>query len=138
MEKVFNLFELMKIIQKRPGMYLWDQKTVRSIIIYISAYSFWIWISWKENLLESENFIKFQDYIVENTIWMTNRTDECWKYWDCLLKVTNNDEEKAFDLFFELMDEFITNENISIDLPPPPDYLKIVQELDNWKISEGK
>lgn len=138
MEKVFNVFELMKIIQKRPGMYLWDQKTVKSLIIYISAYSFWVWIFEKEYLLESENFNKFQDYIIEKTIWMANRTNECWKYWDCLLKATNNDEEKAFDLFFELMDEFIGIENISIDLPPPPDYTKMAQEWDNWRMSEDK
>lgn len=139
MEKVFNLFELMKLVQKRPGMYLLRKKSIYDLLNF--KYWYQIGVSRDNNLddlIEIKKFHKFQDYIIEKTIWMNNRTNDCYLSHDCLLKVTNNDEGKAFDLFFELMDEFIAIENIVIDLPPPPDYAKMAQEWDNWKMSEGK
>jgi hypothetical protein len=47
---------------------------------------------------------------------MDNRNNDCWKYWDCLLKVSSYNEEKAFDLFFELLDKFIEENNIEINI----------------------
>jgi hypothetical protein len=112
--KYLSLLELIKLIQKRPWNFLWDRKNIKDLIIFISWYSFGIW---NENkILKNEEFYKLQDYIIENTIWIENRTNECWIYWDCLLKVTGWNDEKAFDLFFTLMDEFIEKEKIEINI----------------------
>ena len=45
---------------------------------------------------------------------MENRTDKVFLSHDCLLEFTNWNEEKAFDLFFKLLDEFIKIERIKL------------------------
>lgn len=116
MGKIYNIFELLKIIQRRPWMFLIKKKSIYDLLNFKYWYQMWLWDCWYENKLLYELFHIFQDYIVEETIWMKNRTDDCWKYWDCLLKVSNWDEEKAFDLFYELLDKFIEKENIEINI----------------------
>lgn len=106
---------MLKIIEIRPWMFLRKKKTIYGLYDFISWYKIWVIDSWYTEKLLSEKFRKFSDYITENTIWMDNRTNDCWLPYDCLLKVTNMDESKAFDLFFELLDKFIEKENIEID-----------------------
>lgn len=110
----YSIIELLKLIKQRPWIYIWTNRNVKSVIIFISWYSFWIWND--NELLKDEQFNKFQDYLIDKTIWMDNRNNDCWKYWDCLLKVSSYNEEKAFDLFFELLDKFIEENNIEINI----------------------
>lgn len=112
MEKIRNIFEMLKFIQLRPWMYLIKKKSIYSLLEFKYWYQIWVGSSGFGDVLLYEKFHEFQDYIIEHTIWRKNATNDCWKYWDCLLKVSNWDEEKAFDLFFELMDKFMIQENI--------------------------
>lgn len=119
MKKIYSIFELFKIIQKRPWMYLWEKQTLTNLLGFLAWYSFWIWDDNKKLL--NKLFYKFQDYIVEKTVGMDNRTNDCWMFQDCLLKVSDGNEEKAFYLFFELLDNFIEKERIVIDISSPVD-----------------
>lgn len=106
---------MLKLMQQRPGMYLWERQIVSNILSFVYWYQIWVGDCWHEEELHYELFYKFQDFIVENTIRMDNRTDDCWMINECLLKVSNGDEKIAFTLFFKLLDKFIEEEGIEIE-----------------------
>lgn len=114
MSKIQDIFTLLKCIQQRPIMYLFWGKNLIGLLNFISWYSIWIWNSWYWDTLLKDKYFRFHEFIIEKTIWMQNRTDKVFLSHHCLLDFTNWNEEKAFDLFFKLLDEFIKVERIKL------------------------
>lgn len=116
MEKIYSIFELLKIIEQRPWMYLLWKKSLNSLLDYLYWYINWVWTCWWSDKLLLEEFHNFQEYIVDNTIWKENRTNDCYLYWDCILNISNWDDEKWFNLFFELLDRYLSDYKVLIEI----------------------
>ncbi len=118
-----SLFWEFDIIKKRSWMILWSWPDIRMLAGYIAWFRSGSknfirdeWKRWNEIVI----FHQFQDFIREKykTLFPDHHL-----YQDILLLASNNDPEKAFDLFFELFDEYKKEKGIIYewDNPTPVD-----------------
>ena len=93
------IYELLLKIKERPGMYL-GKKSIIRLNMFISGYylrQYEIDYSYRSILEKFGDFVN--DYCLTNARaagWATN-----------IYRYAKKDDEKAFDLFFELLDEFL-------------------------------
>ena len=117
-----NIFEIPIIIKNRFKNYVVINEkwvfTLESLLNFIRWYQYWA-LDWeKENdiLVNIDKWKDFELYIILKTVWYNYANNNFMWIYKSLLKVSDNDEEKAFDLFFKLLDEFIEKEWIKIDI----------------------
>lgn len=116
---IINIFEIPYKIKKRPSLYLVYSKNYKCcllslILTYISWY--WIWIKDVDWFSPDNNWFKFLKYIRYYTIWNNCQYNYIPNVYECIMLAVDNDEEKALDLFFKLLDEFIEKEWIKIEI----------------------
>ena len=119
-----NIFEIPLLVKRRPEMYLtmikWfdGNKKISSLFNFIHWYLYWVW-DWKKTtrkILNLEKWHEFMLYIIINTVWYSKGNEEWLFSFDSLMLACNDNEEKALDLFYKLLDEFIKKENIQINI----------------------
>lgn len=116
MNDLCTIIELLFIIKIRPRMYL-QKKSIYSLIDYVSWYQTWVFrFNINDEDIKRDEHLKFKDYIIENTVWFDYANKNRLLSHDCLLFKTNWDEEKAFDMFYDLLDKFIEKEWIKVDI----------------------
>jgi len=102
MDPIYEMFER---IRKRPGMYL-GKMSVTNLHIFTIGYVT-AQLEFNENYKTS--FSDFNHFIDKK---FNNSSTMGWA--NLILKLTNGDEEKALERFFELLDEFKKQENRSV------------------------
>jgi len=106
-----GLFELLKKIQEKPGLYL-GNASITSLRMFILGYRFArseMNVSTTED--ESDFYKNFQPWLQNH---LSIRTVNAW---DKILLLTCTDEKAAFDYFFLLLDEFLLRDK-SQDIDP--------------------
>ena len=108
-----NLFLLFWYLKNRPWMWLVDRNLL-SLQWFIQWYIMSLYSHDNEVLFEKYDSIlsKFYQYIHLKLDW------KFWVnflWWQLILLEANNDQEKAFNLFFELFDEFKKEKGIEYE-----------------------
>jgi phosphoribosylanthranilate isomerase len=109
-QKIRNIYDLLDAIQPRPALFFGKKSIVR-LNAFLNGYffaskDFEIDFDWKKF-----HSISFQNYIAKHFDW-----DESTVGWaNIILEECNNDEEKAFDLFFALLEEFKLEKESDLD-----------------------
>jgi len=99
MESVYEMFE---DLRQRPGMYL-GKKSITLLDVYFGGY---IHDEFKSNPNYHTSFFGFTDFVRKY------HNGSLSKGWPTLiLDAVNGNEEKAVDLFYELLDEFLIGQN---------------------------
>ncbi len=106
--KINNIFELIEFIQKRPGMYI-GNNTITSMETFLNGYIFASDIN-NLNLDIYPKFWYFHEWVKEHYNWFESTAG--WK--NIILAESNNDEEKALNVFFELIAKFKEIKPISV------------------------
>ena len=112
-KKESSIFWLLQVINNRPSMFLWG-KNLYLLLWFIYWITSWLELLWIEvQRLEEESKI-IHDFLqhtwkklqyVEKQYPPDNPLRQYITH-ELLLLASNNDPEKAFDLFFELFDEY--------------------------------
>lgn len=119
-----NIFEIPLLIRRRPEMYLtlikwfeWNKK-ISSLFSFIHWYLYWVgdWTPKNRKILNIDKWHDFNMYIIINTVWYDKANEEWISAFTGLLIVCDYDEEKALDLFYQLLDQFIEQEWIKINI----------------------
>lgn len=114
--------ELLSILKKRPGMYLGRTELSRFVLWshgYINAMQL-------ADLSEQHNLLPdgLQEFVAMKYLGKTQTA----KGWFTLIRETEPDEEKAFWIFFEMLDEYL----LSLDYEPIPVWDNIKDNLKYW------
>jgi phosphoribosylanthranilate isomerase len=104
-----NIYALLAAIQSRPAWYL-SKLSITLLRTFLDGFDWALklndlkfdWKNFRPNK-ESGSSISFQDWIAEKFLGFTS-TSMGWN--NIILEQTDKDEEKAFDLFFALLEEF--------------------------------
>lgn len=109
--KINNQFELIELIKQRPGLYI-DSNNITSMQNFLNGYDFACLV----NEIEYNNvyplFWYFHEWVMEKYNWYESTAG--WK--NIILKNNNDDEIKALEVFFEMINEFKTLKPVSIEL----------------------
>jgi phosphoribosylanthranilate isomerase len=101
-QKLLSLYDLLLMIHCRPQMYL-GEKSLSKLWVFLEGFSTALYLS-------NANFDKGKYDTEEFREWMGEKVGYGYpNSIDCMthiLRKLNNDEEKAFDLFFALLEEF--------------------------------
>jgi len=99
MESIFGMFE---DLRERPGMYL-GKKSITLLDAYFGGY---IHDEFKSNPNYHTSFSGFTDFVRKY------HDGSLSKGWSTLiLDAVDGDEEKAVDVFYELLDKFLIEQN---------------------------
>ncbi len=101
-----DILNLIKMVKLKPGLYV-GRKSLVKLRSFLDGYVFAM--RYNNIKYNSVQYNMFNDWIASK---YNIRTSELWDTY--LPRITNN-EEKAFDLFFEELEEFLkkhTNENL--------------------------
>ncbi|MEP1305938.1 MAG: hypothetical protein ABJK11_16225 [Balneola sp.] len=124
--KIENIFELIELIKKRPGLYIADSN-ITSIQNFIYGYD----LACLVNNIEHKNvfplFWYFHEWIKEKYNWSSSTAG--WK--NIILQENNNDEIKSLDVFFAQIEEFKKLHPISIE------YIELTKENLEFNNSEN-
>lgn len=95
MESIYEMFE---DLRERPGMYL-GKKSITLLYVYFGGY---IHKDFKANFTNYHtSFCDFTEFVRK---YHNGSLSKGWS--SLILDATDGDEEKAVDLFYELLDEF--------------------------------
>lgn len=115
--KVNNVFELIELIKKRPGLYI-GNNNITSMQNFIDGYDFACLVNDIEHNNVYPLFWYFHEWAMEKYNW--GESTAGWKH--IILQENNNDEIKALSVFFEEIDEFKKLHPISIE------YIELTKE----------
>ncbi|AHJ31459.1 hypothetical protein [Nodularia spumigena] len=118
---MFDLYELISKIRKRPAMYL-GQISISNLRTFLAGYCFARRQMGMPQTPQEQQFSQFQSWIQEKINQTSNQT------WDQIILSFSQDQQTALQTFFNLFDEFIQTENI--------DELKSNQ-TNNLKVASG-
>ena len=104
---MYGMHDLFKDIRKRPGMYLKKVSITQLELIYMG-----FWLSLQINNIPYENKSKKLfplpfDYFNEFIICHYDTGSRALNSFSNILRINNYDEEKSFEIFFELYDKFM-------------------------------
>lgn len=102
-----NIYELLAFLKRRHNFYL-TSKSITSLQNFLNGYL----LNKVPNNEEEMVFYNYKYWLKEKA---NDDGDLSFPYSRSLLKICNGDEEKAFDKFFELLDEY--REQIQKDSP---------------------
>lgn len=124
-----DFYELLDYIRQRPAMYL-SEKSITLLYGFLAGYNFDKWIETVKNT--NPPFGEFNNWVAMKLGFYESTSG--WRR--MLLKVENGDEEKAFDRFFVLLDEF-KQRQAKVILSAVPDATKTwrYQIVDGEKIN---
>ena len=123
--KINNIYDLITLTKRRPGMYIGEAK-ISTMHSFLDGYTF---CSFIHNIRQEDVFPQFwyfHEWAMHKYGW--GESTAGWKR--VILTENNYDEEKALEVFFEMMDEFKTLHPISIKK------LKLTQENLDYHKSE--
>lgn len=108
--KFLSIFWLFEPIKNRYWMYFYWKK-FSELEAFISWFMFVLNNSKLFPSFEQEKniYLEFHEFIVKK---LSNKHWNILSYYRLILLEVGNDEEKAFDLFFELWDEFVKEKGI--------------------------
>ena len=103
-----SIIWILEFIRKRPGMYYGKEKNIIYFDIFLAGFDLWMmfshWSNQDSSLPKDKNlFDQLKEYII---IKYQQTFPDVYFYDKLLLLASGNDPEKAFNLFFELFDEF--------------------------------
>lgn len=108
--QINNVYDLLAIIQLRPALYL-GKCNISFLRVYLEAIQFSSMLFQKE--FEFKKFLKKPEVNFNSDNYFTgfvaryfNQTVGAMGWNSIILEECNNDEEKAFDLFFAVLEEF--------------------------------
>jgi len=113
-----DIFSLIYLINIRPGMFINCEKPpckrdLNSLYNFIRWYLYWLPDDEEtKKIINLEKWYEFLSYIRDKTVW--EEKSKIWFSYSCMLFICKNDEEKAWDLFYKLLDEFMEKEWIKI------------------------
>ncbi len=93
------LYQLLERIKKRPGMYL-GKKSITHLRILLIGYDLARSDLGLPKTEQEQEFNGFQDWIQQKF------NDESTQSWASIILFNSEDESKALDRFFELLEEF--------------------------------
>lgn len=95
----------------------WNKK-ISSLFNFIHWYLYWVGDSnpKHDKILNIKKWDEFEMYIIINTVWYERANEEWIFAFRSLLTVCDYNEEKALDLFYKLLDNFIEQEEIEINI----------------------
>ncbi len=103
---MFDLYDLIRNIQKRPAMYL-GKVTIANLRTFIAGYSFARRQMQIPQTAQEQEFSGFQTWIQQKYNVAYNQT------WDQIILFFSKDENTAFEEFFKLFDEFRQTKSFS-------------------------
>jgi hypothetical protein len=107
---VNNIYDLIELMKQKPAMYMGDNK-ISTMRTFLDGYKF----SSMVHNIKSEKvfppFWYFHEWAKEKYNWFESTAG--WK--NIILEENNNDEEKALETFFAMIDEFRTLHPLSIE-----------------------
>lgn len=114
---MFDLYDLIRNIQKRPAMYL-GKATIANLRTFIAGYSFARRQMQISQTSQEQEFSGFQTWIQQKYNVAYNQT------WDQIILFFSKDENTAFEEFFQLFNEFTQTNSVS-------------KQQENIKVSSG-
>ena len=100
MELIYKMFEQLRTV---PGMYL-GKKSISRLYVFITGY---VYAQFEFNdRYQTSFFDEFTSFVRKNH---NNSGSKSWI--TLILEAASGDEEKAVDIFYELLDEFLIEQN---------------------------
>lgn len=103
-----NMYDLLKKIQKNPGMYI-GYPSVSNLFMFLCGYE----IAYQELNIpisaQEEEFNEFQTWLQKKFNLSTSAS------WARIILLYSIDERDGFDRFFELFDEFLNRHNYLLE-----------------------
>jgi phosphoribosylanthranilate isomerase len=96
-----SFFNLLRAIQKRPQMYF-GKKSLSDLFNFLSGFEYAL--NYSESNFETERFFQcFEQWALRK---LTGKSESPYRWIGAILQKCSGDEEKAFDLFFALLEEY--------------------------------
>jgi hypothetical protein len=102
---MFDLYDLISNIRKRPAMYL-GRISISNLRTFLAGYCFARRQMGIPQTPQEQKFSKFQTWIQQKFNLNSHQT------WDQIILFFSPDELSALEQFFKLFDEFVQTENI--------------------------
>ncbi|HBL14372.1 MAG TPA: hypothetical protein DD379_23885 [Cyanobacteria bacterium UBA11162] len=104
---MLDLYSIIEKIKKAPSMYL-GRHSIICLQAFLSGYSVAKYQLGEQPTKQDQDFMEFPEWIRQRFNVQTSQS------WANIILFYSEDESKALDKFFELLDEFI-NRNVSAD-----------------------
>jgi len=101
---VVEIFELLDKIKERPSLYL-SGDSINHLKAFLDGYYFCKHSFELSNSLQDQNWLTFQQWIEERYSISTSQS------WAQIILFFSNDECEALKNFFELLEEFMSNQS---------------------------
>jgi hypothetical protein len=99
-----SVFQLLDLIRKRPGIFLDGDLSIKRIRSFLVGYEAGLG-SQRLALRDYRLFDRFKPWVAAQLGYTASTKGWC----NMILETCGNDETKAYDRFFELVDQFRTN-----------------------------
>ncbi len=115
--KISNVYDLLNLIHPRPALYL-GTKSILRLRSYLDGFGYALDIKkikfdWKKFYSEDNFQDSFHEFTAKYFSWCESTAG--WQ--NIILKECNNDEEKAVDVFFALLEEFkLEKEDLDLEI----------------------
>ncbi|MEA5582833.1 hypothetical protein VB620_15975 [Nodularia harveyana UHCC-0300] len=119
---MFDLYELISNIRKRPAMYL-GETSISNLRTFLAGYCFARRQMGISQTAQEKHFSQFQSWIQHKINRTSNQT------WDQIILSFSRDQQTALAIFFDLFDEFIQTENIDEIKSNPQNNQKVVSRI---------
>jgi len=130
-KKINDVYDLIDTIRPRPAMYFGDNK-ISNLQAFLSGYDFSTYVHNIKDKSVFPPFWYFNEWAMHKYNWRESTAG--WK--NIILKENENNEEKALNVCFEMIDEFKTLHPLSIQKVKITDQSLTFHRSDKCKIKK--